>query len=128
MLRHLKLKLKIKTKTISRCLFFWVMRTYYKIIKLFGLKIELNIELNVLPACDDRCIKTKIKSSGNNIYTNFRASIVLEGDIECKSFTVISIESLLVYKNKYCLQVYLDKSVNECLKSKQLRSFYSTQV
>ena len=104
------------------------MRTYYKIIKLFGLKIELNIELNVLPACDDRCIKTKIKSSGNNIYTNFRASIVLEGDIECKSFTVISIESLLVYKNKYCLQVYLDKSVNECLKSKQLRSFYSTQV
>ena len=31
-----------------------------------------------------------------------------EDDIECKSFTVISIDSLLVYENKYYLQVYLD--------------------
>ena len=30
-------------------------------------------------------------------------------DIECKSFTVISINYLLVYKNKYYLEVYLDK-------------------
>ena len=29
-------------------------------------------------------------------------------DIECKSFTVISTEFLLVYDNKYHLQVYLD--------------------
>ena len=32
-----------------------------------------------------------------------------EDNIECKSFTVISIDSLLVYKSKYYLQVYLDK-------------------
>ena len=31
-----------------------------------------------------------------------------EDDIECDSFTVISIDSLLVYENKYYLQVYLD--------------------
>ena len=31
-----------------------------------------------------------------------------EDDIEWKSFTVISIDSLLVYDNKYYLQVYLD--------------------
>ena len=31
-----------------------------------------------------------------------------EGDIECESFTVISIDSLLVYEKKYYLQVYLD--------------------
>ena len=30
-----------------------------------------------------------------------------EDDIKCKSFTVISNDSLLVYKNKYYLQVYL---------------------
>ena len=35
-------------------------------------------------------------------------SFVLEDDIECESFTVISIDSLLVYENKYYLQVYLD--------------------
>ena len=28
--------------------------------------------------------------------------------IECESFTIISIDSLLVYENKYYLQVYLD--------------------
>ena len=34
-----------------------------------------------------------------------------EDDIECESFTVISIDSLLVYENKYYLQVYLDNCV-----------------
>ena len=33
---------------------------------------------------------------------------VPEDDIECESFTVISIDSLLVYNKKYYLQVYLD--------------------
>ena len=31
-----------------------------------------------------------------------------EDNIESESFTVISIDSLLVYKNKYYVQVYLD--------------------
>ena len=31
-----------------------------------------------------------------------------EDDIECESFTVISIDSLLVYENKYYFQVYVD--------------------
>ena len=31
-----------------------------------------------------------------------------EDDIECESFTITSIDSLLVYENKYYLQVYLD--------------------
>ena len=33
---------------------------------------------------------------------------VPEDNIECESFTVMSIDSLLVYKNKYYLQVYFD--------------------
>ena len=40
-----------------------------------------------------------------------------EYDIECEFFTVISIDSLLVYNNKYYLQMYLDnctyKNVNK---------------
>ena len=40
-----------------------------------------------------------------------------EGDIECESFTVISIDFLLLYKNKYYLHIYLDncayKTVNK---------------
>ena len=31
-----------------------------------------------------------------------------EGYIECEYFTVISIDSLFVYENKYYLEVYLD--------------------
>ena len=45
---------------------------------------------------------------GNKVYSNFRGLNVPEDDIECKSFTVMSIDSLLVYENKYYLQVYLN--------------------
>ena len=31
-----------------------------------------------------------------------------ENDIECESFTVISINSLLIFDNKYYFQVYLE--------------------
>ena len=40
-----------------------------------------------------------------------------EDDIECETFTVTSIDSLLVYDKKYYIQVYLDnyayKTVNK---------------
>ena len=42
---------------------------------------------------------------------------MLEDDIECESFTVISIDSLLVYDKKYYYLVYLNnctfKTVNK---------------
>ena len=65
-------------------------------------------ELNTLPVYDDRYIKTKIRTYGDKVYTNFRGLNVPEDDIECKSFTFISIVSLVVYQNKYYLQVYLE--------------------
>ena len=40
---------------------------------------------------------------GDKVYTNFRGLNVPEYDIECQSFTVISIVSLLIYDNKYFL-------------------------
>ena len=39
---------------------------------------------------------------------NFLGLNVPKDDIECKSFTIISIDSLLVYEKKYYLLVYLD--------------------
>ena len=75
--------------------------------KAIWIKIEdlKNIELNALPVYDDRYIKTKIRTYGDKVYTNFRGLNVPEDDIECESFTVISIDSLLLYENKYYLQV-----------------------
>ena len=66
-----------------------------------------NIELNDLPVYDDRYIKSKIRTYGYEIYTNFPGLNVPEHDIECECFTVISIDSLLLYNKKYYLQVYL---------------------
>ena len=58
-----------------------------------------------MPVYDDRYIKTKIRTYGDKVYTNFRGLYVPQ---ECESFTVISIDSLLVYENKYYLEVYLN--------------------
>ena len=67
-----------------------------------------NIKLKALPVYDDRYIKTKIRTFGDKVYTDFPVAYMLEDDIESESFTVISIDSLLVYDSKYYLQVYLD--------------------
>ena len=45
-----------------------------------------------------------------------------EYDIECGSSTVISINSLLVYENKYYLQVYLDNCACK-IAAKQLKVY-----
>ena len=57
-----------------------------------------NIELNALPGCDYRYIKTKIRTHGKKDYTNFRGLNVPGNDIECESFTVTSTDSLLLYE------------------------------
>ena len=66
-----------------------------------------NIKLNAVPVYDDRYIKIKLRTYGDKVYINFRNLYVPEDDIECESLTVISVDFLLVYENKYYLQVYL---------------------
>ena len=66
------------------------------------------MDLNALPVYGDRYIKTKIRTYGDKVYTNFRGLNVPRNDIGCECFTVISNDSLLVYENKYYLQVYLE--------------------
>ena len=56
-----------------------------------------DFELDTLLFYNDRYIKTKIKTYSNKVYTNFHGLNVAENGVECESFTVISIESLLVY-------------------------------
>ena len=53
-------------------------------------------------------LKIKIRRYGDKVYTFFRGLNVPEDDIGYECFTVISIDSLLVYENKYYLQVYLE--------------------
>ena len=74
------------------------------------IKIEdlQNIEMNALSVYDVIYIKPKIRIYGGNIYINFRGLNVSYNVVECECFIIIAIDSLLVYANKYYLQVYLD--------------------
>ena len=80
------------------------------------------IKLNALPVYDDRYIKTKIRTFGDKVYTNFRGLNVPEDDIQCGSFTIFSIDSLLVYNKKYYLQVYLGNCAYEIV-NKQITDY-----
>ena len=73
-----------------------------------GLK---NIELNISAVYDDRYIKTKIRTYGYKFHIDFHGLNIPEDDTECEFFTAISIDSLLVYENKYYLQIHLVYSV-----------------
>ena len=64
--------------------------------------------LDSLSVFDDRYIKAKIRIYVGTAYNNFRGLNVPEHGVERESFTVTSINSLLVYDNKYYLQIYLD--------------------
>ena len=84
-----------------------------------------NIKLNALPVYDYKYIKTKIRTFGDKVYANFRGLNVAEDDIECESFTVISIDSLLVYDKKNYLQVYLD---NYKILNKQMTDYFDENL
>ena len=62
--------------------------------------------MNALPVCDDRYIKTKIKTDDDKAF--FYGLHVTEDGLEYESFTIVPIDFLLVYGDKYYLQVYLD--------------------
>ena len=43
-----------------------------------------------------------------------------EDGVECESFTIVSIDSLLVYESKYYLQVYLDNCAYKIVTTQML--------
>ena len=64
--------------------------------------------MNALPVYNVSYIKIKIRTYGDKLYTNFRGLNVPEDDVECESFTVIFVGSLLAKESNYYLLVYLD--------------------
>ena len=57
--------------------------------------------MNALQVYDDKYIKIKMRTYGDKVYSSFYTLNVSADDVECESFTVISIDSLVVYENKY---------------------------
>ena len=62
-------------------------------------------------------MKTKIRTYGDKVYTNFRGLNVPEDDIESESFTVISIDSLLTVQQQmadYLIKIVLKIRYYKC--------------
>ena len=74
-----------------------------------------------MPVYDEIYIKTKIRTYGDKVYTNFPGLNVAENDIECESFTLISADYLLVYDSKCYLQVYLDNRAYKIINKQMTR-------
>ena len=83
-----------------------------------------NIEFNALLVYDDHYIQARKETYGDKFSNNFRALNVLEDDIEYKSFTVNSIDYLLVYSSNYYIRVYFDISTCRIFNQKTDRLFW----
>ena len=57
--------------------------------------------MNAFPVLDGRYIKTKKRTYGDNVYTNFLGLNMPEDDIECESFTDISMTNTTNITFKY---------------------------
>ena len=56
--------------------------------------------MDSLPVDDVRYVKTKIRAYGDKVCINFRGLNISDDGVECKSFLIISIGSLLVNEKK----------------------------
>ena len=72
-----------------------------------------------MQVCYDRYIETKTRTYGNKIYLNFCGLNLPEDGVECESFTVTFVDSLLVY-NKYYLEAYLDNCAYKIINTQML--------
>ena len=98
----------------------------YKAIEDYNWRLE-NTKLKALPAYDDWFLKTKIRTYRDKVYTNFRSLNLLEDDMQCKYFTVISIDSLLAYEKKYYLPVYLENCAYKIV-NKQMTDYFDEKL
>ena len=78
------MEVKIKTRIIDNDKF---LENYITLLT--------EIEDFMMIVYDDRYVKTKIRTYGNNVYTTFRSLGVAANGVECEPFTVTSIESYL---------------------------------
>ena len=60
-----------------------------------------------MPVYDDKCIKTKIRTHGNKVYTDFYDLGVPEDGVECECILIISIDS--IFEKKHYLHIDFDE-------------------
>ena len=63
--------------------------------------------MEALPTYGDRYIKNKVNTNFDKVYNIFHGLNEPEGGVKCEFFTIVSIDFLLAYENKYYLKVYI---------------------
>ena len=95
-----------------------LLRKYNQIWKKFEklLKIELNSKL--VYDDDEKYIKTKIKTYGDSIITNFHNKKMPKEKAPCKCLSIIMLDSVIKANKKYYPQIFLEecKYVQEKIK------------
>ena len=80
----------------------------------------MNIKFNSKPVHgdNDKYIKTKIKIYDGNVETNFQGKKVPKENASCKYLSLITLDSILKVKKKYCPQRLLEECKYEIKKTK----------
>ena len=70
-----------------------------------------NIEFDSEPVCgdNDKCIKTKIKSYGDKVNTNFQGKKIPKENATNKSFSLIMLDSVIRVNKKYYPEILLEE-------------------
>ena len=66
-------------------------------------------------------IKTKIKTYGDNVNTNFHGIIIPKENTSCKYLSLIMLDSFIRVNKKHCSQTLLEECIYEKKKNTQLR-------
>ena len=80
----------------------------------------MNIEFDSEPVCgdNDKYIKAKIKSYGNNVNTNFQGKKKPKENASCKCLSLIMLDFVIRVSKKYYPQTLLEESKYQIKKTK----------
>ena len=71
--------------------------------------LKTNFNSEPVSGDNDKYIKTKIKTYGGSVNTNFQGKIMSKEKVPCKSLSVIMLDSVVKVKKKYYLQTLLEE-------------------
>ena len=69
----------------------------------------MHIEFDSDPVYGDKCIKSKIRSYGNEIKTNFQKKGIPKENVSYKCLSVMMLESVVKVKKKHHHQTFLEE-------------------
>ena len=90
-----------------------------KVKSLLNIRLNINIlNIRFVYGDNDKYIKTKIKTYGGSVITNFQSKKLPKQKAPCKSLSIIMLDSVVKAKKKYYPQTFLEECKYEAKKIK----------